>query len=205
MLWKKMVLPLGFNGQLNHDMYMGINSKNIMIQCVDAGGGNSEVLHGQRIEHWGMVMHQGDNRYEPTYQEKMMILRDIGIWKNCALEVMPAQVDVVDRENVYHIWEFQYPYSFKYNFFPILQRPQQFECEWGEFLYHLEQVGKVQYLYFKSKNGNEFGWKMKQMLKNNVIGYSRTAVEFIIPEMENQDYSALICLPQGEFLDFGLN
>lgn len=143
--------------------------------------------------------------FEPSYRQKLMVLKEIGVWKEIALEVMPPQRDVVDREDCYHLWEFQYPYSFIFDHRPIYEAPKEFGDEFNGIQYHVKTVGDVRYIYFKPENENEqIGWKKKQNLKNHVIGMDGTAVELILDGMADKHYACMVCLPRGRYLDFGL-
>ena len=188
----------------------------VLIQALNAGGGQSYVFSRERLCHWvlGFIKYNPNGRmyninrgdfFEPTYQQKLAVLKEVGVWKESALEVMPPEDEVVDRENVYHLWEFQYPYSFIYNIRTIYDEPENFELEYQGIQYHIVTVGVVRYLYFKPKNKEEqVGWRKKQNLKNYVIGFEGTAVEIITDEMSDKAYGCLICFPRNEYLDFGL-
>lgn len=143
--------------------------------------------------------------WEPTYKEKLMVLNEVGIWKKVALEVMPPQREVVDRANVYHLFEFEDLNNFVYNIAPIFQAPKLTRVsEDGKVEYHLSIEHAVQYLYLRDTSGEELTWWKKQKLKNQLIGTHRCAVEIIIKGMESKDYTVLICLPNGRTMDFTL-
>lgn len=210
--WKKGKLPLGFNGESSHDIYEAISDKGYYVQVINAGIGVSDMMHRESLCHWVLAFVKAKRQiftrgefFEPSYQQKLMVLREVGKWKNIALEVMPPEPEVVDREDVYHLWEFEYPYSFIHNYKPILEGPDSFGEEFANIEYHISTVGEIRYLYFRSKNPNSFiGWRKKQNLKNHAIGFNDTAIEIITEEMSDKQYGCLICLPHNQYLDFTL-
>ena len=127
MKWTKERIPMIVNGQIGADMYDGIIDDSIDTKVLNCGGGYSESVSEQFIMHWNIAMFDGQSMVEPTYKQKVQILKELGIWKKVALEVMPPEVKVVDRADVYHIWEFEYPYSFMCDITPIYSDPKHFE------------------------------------------------------------------------------
>lgn len=200
MKWKKMRLPIVLNDQTGADLYDGIIDGSINAKVLNCGGGYSESISKQYIVHWEILMIIGENMIEATYKQKVQILKELGIWKEVALEVMPRENDVVDRENLYHIWEFQYPYSFMHDIKPIYDEPQMYEGCWRDIDYHVFERFGITYIYFKSLK--QITWRQKQNLKNSLMGEHIIAVEIIQEEMLNKGYSCMICFK--EVLDFGL-
>ena len=207
--WKKETVRFASNGKLTHDVYWASSEQGFNVECLDCGDGISGVLSNQELVHWGLAFSKVGSKepqlFEPDYHQKLMVIKEIGRWKQCALEVMPPECEVVDRQDVYHLWEFEYPYSFIYSIRPIYDIPETFELECDGVKYHIAQVGKVRYLYLELDKGRKLGWRHKQNLKNMIFGSWSTAVEVIIDDMEDKPYVCLICLPHNEFLDFGLN
>lgn len=175
----------------------------------------SRAVQGSELIHWGMVIafsnqinQTGKFFREPTYREKLVILRQIGYWKNCAVEVMPRKCEIVDKIDAYHMYEFPSPTQFEFNYHPIFQAPQKYDTmqmDDGLFEYFLRgEDGGLQYLYLRKKNGKELRWWDKQNLKDKIVGAHRCAVEMIIGGMESREYTALIVLPAGRTMDFML-
>lgn len=175
----------------------------------------SRAVKGSELIHWGMVIafsnqinQTGKFFREPIYREKLAILRQIGYWKNCAVEVMPRKCEIVDKVDAYHMYEFPSTTQFEFNYHPIFQAPQKYDTmqmDDGLFEYFLRgEDGGLQYLYLRKKNGKELRWWDKQNLKDEIVGAHRCAVEMIIGGMESREYTALIVLPAGRTMDFML-
>lgn len=208
MRWIKTKVPFNANGRTHQDTFTAYTQEG-KYQAIDAGGGNAATFCNEEFCHWVIGLCTGRNAKgpilkEPSYRQKVKILEEIGKWKNIALEVMPPEIEVIDREDVYHLWEFQYPHSFHYGYRSILEKPYLFDKEIGEVKYHIRTDGRTKYIYLKKKDGTELTWREKQTLKNKILSPIDTAVEIIIPEMLEEDYTCLVCLPRFEFLDFGL-
>ena len=208
MQWIKTTVPFDANGRTHQDSYTAYTQKEL-YQVVYAGSGKSSVFCNEELHHWiiGLCIGKdlsGPILVEPTYRQKVMILEEIGVCKKIALEVMPPEMEVVDRENVYHMWEFEFPYSFHYGYAPILDVPEEFENEIDDVTYHIKSNGFSRYLYLKSNDGKELTWRKKQNLKNKILSPMDTAVEIITREMLEKDYTCLVCLPEFEYLDFKL-
>lgn len=150
---------------------------------------------------------------EPTYGEKVRILSKIGKWKQVALEVYPAEENLVDRANVYHLWEVESKEILPFPTQKVFESPESFneklklkDCTIS---YAKEKGiinGKVcMYLYLKRNDGKELKWKQKQIAKNEIFMESVTAVEVICKEAIVNDYSCLICLPHDFKLGFGIS
>lgn len=191
-------------GWQDGDTYNTLCDDGTLIHVVKANHGMSSVLRNQAFFHWIVAFGKlGSFRYfEPSYAQKVLCLRELGEWKRIAFEVMPPQNEVVDRADVYHIWEFEHPNSIKYDIAPIYMTPRVFERETCEAKYHIAQYGSTRYLYFQSKNEKELGWKQKQQLKNAVFGPMTCAVEIITEEMLGKPYGCMICFPPRHRLDF---
>ncbi len=201
--WRKFNLSSHVNGEKNYGFFKRGTTKGEFVTVIYAGKFISEYASSQEICHWVIACTKGKKFYEPSYKEKLNIVKEIGKWGNIALEVMPSERKVVDEADIYHIWEFQYPYSFIYNISPIFEKPDVFEEKFENIKYHVEDVKGVQYIYFKSTSLNPIGWKKKQQLKNFILGEDAVAVEFILEGMGG-DYACMVALKKGETLDFGL-
>lgn len=193
-------------GWQDGDTYNTLCDDGTLIQVVKANHSKSTVLRNQPFFHWIVAFGKlGSFRYfEPSYAQKVMCLRELGEWKRIAFEVMPPQNEVVDRADVYHIWEFEHPGSMVYDIAPIYVAPRALECETRQARYHIAQYGLVRYLYFQSKLEKELGWKQKQELKNQVFGPMTCAVEIITEEMLAKSYGCMICFPEGRRMDITL-
>ena len=126
---------------------------------------------------------------DPSYETRVSILESIGKWKNVAVEVYPAKSNLVDREPVYHLWEFEFPYSMPQymaarNVLSTYNRP-------GKYF-----DGKYMILLTDKKC-----WRDKQAAKDHFFGEEATGVEIISREFSNFDLTAIVLT--GE-LDFGL-
>ena len=214
MMWKELRVPIQVNEENELKMYCGqLDAKT--AQVLNAGGGNSESFCNQYIVHWVIgIFRQMTGNYEvdrknlvePTYKEKIQILKELGNWKQIALEVMPAETELVDREDVYHIWEFEYPYSFMYDISPIYEEPAVFEAVYEGIEYHLYTKGGAMYIYFRPQTAlNVISWRSKQNLKNFLLGREGNAIEIIHEEMLNKKYCGMIGFLDGRTLDFGLS
>lgn len=212
MNFKKEQLRYSANGQTKFELYSALTEK-YAWNCLDAGApGASEFLHGEKIKHFvigceklgiSKAIPPKEYMHEPTYNEKLEILHSIGLWKEVALEVFPPECEVVDVEEVYHIWEFQYPYSFVLNIIPAKEL-HELNGEYANVKYGIYIIDGVEYLYLQARDGHELRWSEKQKLKNKLIGEERTAVEIIWSEIDGANYTCLICLMQNDYLDFGL-
>lgn len=170
----------------------------------------SRITKGNRIKHWKIlkvpvseVVCGGNDPavgLEPCYAEKIQILKELGIWKEIALEVMPQESRLVDEANLYHMWEFQSPTQFFIRLEPILTPPQCFDRQYEGIFYKEVIQNSVMYVYFHSNK--ELMWREKQKLKNHIAGREGTAVEIITERMQNRGYGVMIILPYP--LDFGL-
>lgn len=127
---------------------------------------------------------------EPYYNRKVEILRETGKWGQIALEVFPAQKDVVDREDVYHMWEFEFPYSCK--FFPVANEANRLNL--GPGLHNFCDGNRIIVT-------NAQRWKEKQDLKNRLLGKQSTAIEFITDHFIDAK-SIIVEIP---FIDFSLS
>ena len=208
MQWIKTSIPFNANGRTHQDTFTAYTQEG-MYQAIDAGGGTTTVFCNEELCHWVLGVCTGQNvngpiLKEPNYRQKVMVIEEIGKWKTIALEVMPPEMEVIDREDVYHLWEFQYPYSFHYGHRPIMERPDSFDKEIGQVKYHIRNDGRTKYIYLQKKDGKELTWREKQDLKNRILSPFDTAVEIITREMLGCDYTCLVCLPRFEYLDFGL-
>ena len=153
------------------------------------------------------------NSLDPSYSEKVSILMAIGKWKQLALEVFPRTEDLVDRANLYHIWEVEDTSHLPFDISHIKQNPNFFADESTGKGYSVEyelhgkrsKNGIVGYLYLRSKDGSELKWKQKQQAKNDIIGEDMVAVEVISENFMKLGYTCLICFPIGYRLDFGIN
>ncbi len=209
MQWQKFVTNVRGNNIDNlTEYYAQQGDKTIFV--IPAGGGISESLHGNELNHLtvfiantaqipGWYYGKGD---EPSYSQKLLVLKELGKWKEVAVEVMPPEPEVVDVENVYHLWEFQYMYSFCANPAPIFEAPPAFELSFEGMQYHVEIKSGGVYIYFKDKEN--MPWRKKQRLKNHVATPISTGVEFICDAMANVDYGCIVVLPLFDLLDFGL-
>lgn len=212
--WRRTRIPMEVNGETELDMYYGKLDDIKTAEVLNSGGGNSKSISNQYIIHWvigicrqmtGNYEVDRQNLVEPTYKQKVQILKDLGVWKQIALEVMPSEVDVVDRENVYHIWEFEFPYSFMYDITPIYKEPLKYEGLYEGMEYHLFVKGGAMYIYFRPKTALDIiTWRKKQSLKNFLLGEDATAVEIVQEEMLNKKYFCMIGFFDGRILDFGL-
>jgi len=149
---------------------------------------------------------------EPNFLEKLDALKNVGKWKQIGLEVFPTTEKLVDRANLYHVWELQSKEIFPFELEPIYILPESFEIiEVNGILiqYALKvnktQYGPIAYLYLKKIDGTELIWRQKQFIKNELFGENLTAVEVISEESKQLTYSCLICLPIGYKLDFTLS
>lgn len=212
MNFKKEQLRFFANGQTKFEVYNALTDQ-YAWHCLDAGApGTSEFLHGEKIKHFvigseklGISKARPAKEYmhEPTYNEKLEILHNIGLWKEVALEVFPPKSEVVDVEEVYHIWEFQYPYSFALNIMPAKEL-KELSGEYANVKYEIYIIDGVEYLFMQSLDGYELRWSEKQKMKDELIGEERTAVEIIWSEIDGASYTCLICLKENDYLDFGL-
>ncbi len=208
MQWHKFVQPGRCNDLKQIVSYHGLKDNQIFA-VVDAGGAISEFLHHNEFNHWIVTSYSAKNpacprgtEIEPTYSQKFQVLKDLGVWKEVAIEVMPPDFEVVDVENVYHLWEFQYIYSFGEDVRPIFTAPSAFDQTFDGINYHMEMKNGCMYVYFKDKEN--IPWNKKQALKNYVATPISTGVEFICEPLANADYGCMLIFPLGTFLDFGL-
>ena len=204
------------DGNPNHKHYQRISSEGELVSVLHMNEEHSKITNGRvPLIHWGILIMGGMNSErrgkieifrEPTYREKLMFLQEVGIWKIVAVEVMPRRLDIVDRADVYHLFEIQNPVQFVYDYRPIFQEPSSYQpIDDNKYEYFLSgQTGSVEYLYLRKKNGKKLRWWEKQNLKDKIIGAHRCAVEVIIRGMESKDYTALICLPAGRDMGFTL-
>lgn len=139
---------------------------------------------------------------EPYYAEKIAILKEIGRWKKVALEVMPDERELVDRENLYHMWEFEHINSFQLDTAPIFNPPKRFREKYEGLHYEVVRQKGVIYIYFQSDD--QVPWRKKQAIKNHAVGPHRTGVEIITESMLNVGYGVIIVLPYNLQLSFGL-
>ena len=176
---------------LNRSKITGYQSEDGKILCVGAGElPYSWLTRGMPIFHWVIseqtyAMHFVD----PSYETRVSILESIGKWQNVAVEVYPAKSNLVDREPVYHLWEFEFPYSMPQyiaarDVLSTYKRPGVYN------------IGKYQVLLTDSKC-----WRDKQAAKDHFFGEEATGVEIISREFSYFDLTAIVLT--GE-LDFGL-
>ena len=171
-------------------------------------------ISGEEMRHWQIskykksdVMWDNDLRrkgFEPFYEEKLQILHEIGRWKNVALEVFPTSKELVDRVDVYHMWEFEHADSFLVDTKPIYIYPKRFTRKFKDT--HYEAIehyrnGAV-YIYFQSDD--KMPWREKQALKDHVVGPDREGVEIITEAMLGVGYGVIIVLPRDRQLSFTL-
>lgn len=148
---------------------------------------------------------------EPTYAQKLDTMKEIGTWKKCGLEVFPTGENLVDRADIYHVWELSSKELLPFSLDPIFDLPQTFEeisvkgvqVEYAMRVLKTE-YGKMAYLYLKPVNRQELRWKEKQAIKDEIVG-DETAVEVICEEAKDLPYTCLVCLPMNYELDFGLH
>lgn len=209
MRWQSYVLNMPRNGLNQLNAYFAQHGDKTL--CVmRAGGGISESLHNNEVNHLAVTtyktadFHVGTRgrEIEPSYSQKLLVLKELGKWGEVAVEVMPIEFEVVDVENVYHLWEFQYLYSFCVNPAPIFEAPPTFELNFEGMQYHVDIKPGGVYIYFKDKEN--MPWWKKQRLKNYVTTPVSIGVEFICEAMANVDYGCIVVLPPLELLDFGL-
>lgn len=148
---------------------------------------------------------------EPKYLQKLDTLKNIGTWKKCGLEVFPTVENLVDKADVYHIWELRDKNCLPFKLDPIFDLPEEFEeisVKGVKVEYAMRvlktKYGKMAYLYLKPVNRTELRWKEKQSIKSEIIG-NETAVEVICNEAKDLPYTCLVCLPMNYELDFGLH
>ncbi len=209
MQWQKFVMNMRCNDLAQTTAYFAQQGDKTL--CVmPAGGGVCESLDHNEVNHIAILTcktadfcgYARGPAIEPSYSQKLLVLRELGKWKEVAVEVMPPAPEVVDVENVYHIWEFQYIHSFCANVTPIFEEPPEFELSFEGTRFHFETKQGVTYIYFKDKEN--MPWIKKQRLKNLVTTPISTGVEFICEAMANVDYGCIVVLPPFELLDFGL-
>lgn len=208
MQWHKFVQPGRCNGLNQIVSYHGLKDNQIFA-VVDAGKGCSEFLNCNDFNHWILTSYSASDptcprgtEIEPTYSQKLQVIKDLGVWKEVAIEVMPPEHEVVDIENVYHLWEFQYIYSFGVDVRQSFIAPSNFDQVFEGIQYHVERKNGCMYVYFKDKE--KMPWGKKQALKNYLATPISTGVEFIHETLANADYGCMIIFPLGTFLDFGL-
>ena len=176
---------------LNRSKITGYQTEDGKIFCVGAGElPYSWLTGGMPIFHW-VISEQNSimNFIDPSYETRVSILESIGKWRNVAVEVYPAKSNLVDREPVYHLWEFEFPYSMPQymaarNVLSTYNRP-------GKYF-----DGKYMILLTDKKC-----WRDKQAAKDHFFGEEATGVEIISREFSNFDLTAIVLT--GE-LDFGL-
>lgn len=208
MQWERHMVKHSVNGLESFNMFY-TRHNGLLINVLEAGGGVSYSLSQNELNHLVIGMYRnygmGDLNHlavEPTYSQKLRIIQELGRWKEVALEVMPPESEVVDVEEVYHIWEFQYIYSFFINVGPIFTEPSNYENNFAGVDYHLERQNGAIYAYFKDRE--HMTWRKKQALKNHITIPENTAVEIICEAMESTNHGCMIILPPFECLDFGL-
>ncbi len=176
---------------INRSKITEYQSEDGKIFCVGAGElPYSWLTGGMPIFHW-VISEQNSimNFIDPSYETRVSILESIGKWRNVAVEVYPAKSNLVDRKPVYHLWEFEFPYSMPQymaarNVLSTYNRP-------GKYF-----DGKYMILLTDKKC-----WRDKQAAKDHFFGEEATGVEIISREFSNFDLTAIVLT--GE-LDFGL-
>ncbi len=151
------------------------------------------------------------NSEDPTYAERLEALKVCGRWKKTAVEVFPAQRNMIDGGNLYHIWEVQdekcFPFDISMIYVLEKGNEESVTIDGMEVIYSKKVVktpyGPECYLYLYSEK--ELKWNQKQRLKNVIIDEEITAVEVITDGSRNINYSCLICLPIMFKLDFGIH
>lgn len=181
------------------------------IRARNDGDFTSKIVFGQEMRHWQLLKfplsavmkndmdHEG---LEPTYSEEVELLKEFGRWKEIALEIMPQESKLVDRINMYHLWEFQSPKMLAVNIQPIFNPPNCLDQLFEDICYKTVRQGETTYVYFHS--GKELPWRKKQKLKNYIAGKEGTGIEIITTRMLGVGYGAMIILPYYLQLDFGL-
>lgn len=210
MRWTKQVLSMKVNKQSLVNTYAG-ELGSCYVQVLELEGGFSNSFYGNEVRHYIVgkwkkmqpLIFAKPIMEEPDYALKLQIIRDLGKWHENALEVMPPESQVVDVEDVYHLWEFKYLNSFMVDVNPMFRWSNGiFDNTYGEVRYHIEAIHGVRYVFFA--NRDHVSWKQKQKLKNRVSTEESTAVEIICEGMANANYGCLIILPSFSGLDFGL-
>lgn len=180
-----------------------------LYMVTSIGSLRSRILAGNTIKHWKIYKvampdvvkgEKNPEGIEPCYAEKVQILKELGIWKQIAMEVMPQESRLVDEANMYHMWEFQSENQLFVDLHPILTPQQCLDEQFGDIYYKVVKQNYAMYVYFYSSK--ELPWREKQRLKNHIVGKEGTAVEIITEKMLNVGYGAMIILPCP--LDFSI-
>ena len=204
------------DGNPNHKHWQGFLSGSEMVSILHMNEERSWITRERvPLVHWGILILGCSNSErkgkmgifrEPTYREKLNFLQEVGHWKLVAVEVMPRRENIVDRADVYHMFELTNPVQFTFDYKPIFETPSSYLPTYDDkYEYFLKgKSGSIEYLYLRRKDGKELRWWEKQNLKDCILGAHRCAMEVIIRGMENRDYTALICLPTGRDMGFTL-
>lgn len=155
---------------------------------------------------------------DPSYYDRVSIIRELGKWKKLAVEVFPREKDLVDRANLYHLWEIedrnQLPFDIdlikdfhdlkpsRY-FSPFIGFDKAFDVNYSVAL-HTFKAGQFAYLFVTPIDGVELKWKQKYEIKNGIFGKNVMAVEVISEELGSLPYTCLVCYPWNYEIDFSL-
>lgn len=149
---------------------------------------------------------------EPTYKDKVWILKSRGRWKKMSLEVFPIEDNLVDMANLFHLWEVKSEDALPFSIEEIGNR-SELDCSislkdcniiYGEKTAYLNQA-PIKYLYLKREDGKELTWYQKYYAKNEIYSSEVLAVEVISDRFAVKDYSCLVCLPYNFKLGFGIH
>lgn len=193
------------------DAYATVTEGHILVSiiCRDF---KCESVSFEAMRHWELGKYKKEHIMwskslerkgeEPFYGEKLQILHDVGVWKKVALEVFPPVNELVDRENFYHMWEFENLSSLHVDTHPIFSHPNRFTKKFEDIHYETVGLNGAVYIYFQSDD--KVPWRKKQALKNHVVGPTREGVEIITDSMLGVGYGVMIIWPKWLRLSFGL-
>ena len=130
---------------------------------------------------------------EPDYAIKLMVLKELGFWKQLAIEIYP-QESKRHGTHSWWMWELKNPESIE----GITEVPMFAKLEGTAKVF--SSTGEVKFLFTELEK-----WEEKQQLKNKMFSEESVAIELICDTFANKGYSCLIVFPDGDKIKLPLN